>query len=193
MWKVYAISYILNKSTQKAQISDKVAHYPHIAWIRCLESQHDDRDHPKMSNVTYRHSFKSENRKYDCFIFYRFHSNEPHQQQQHHYQDFSQQQFLAETTADCLFTVPLRVPASTEDGSSHSSSHSSSQSSSQHRPCAVKEEPKDFGYENKSKWLLFSSKCFPVVLWHFQHPNRELHWLRINMNDSRDKRWRLAC
>ena len=34
-------------STQRAQISHKVAHYPHIARIYDLESQQGDSDHPK--------------------------------------------------------------------------------------------------------------------------------------------------
>ena len=36
-----------NKSTQRAQIFVKAAHYPDIAWINDLESQHGDPDHPK--------------------------------------------------------------------------------------------------------------------------------------------------
>ena len=35
-----------NKSTQKAQNSDKAAHYLYIAQIRDTESQHGDPDHP---------------------------------------------------------------------------------------------------------------------------------------------------
>ena len=38
---------ILNTSTQRAKTSAKVAHYPHIAIIRELESQYEDPDHPK--------------------------------------------------------------------------------------------------------------------------------------------------
>ena len=36
-----------NKNTQRAQITDTAAHYPHIARIHDLDSQHCDPDHPK--------------------------------------------------------------------------------------------------------------------------------------------------
>ena len=38
---------INNKRTQRVQTPDKAAHYPHIAWIPNLESQHGDADHLK--------------------------------------------------------------------------------------------------------------------------------------------------
>ena len=41
-----------NKSAQIVQTSlAKEAHYPHIAWIPDLKSQHGDHDHPKSSQV----------------------------------------------------------------------------------------------------------------------------------------------
>ena len=36
---------IINKSTQRAQISAKAAHYPHISQIHDSESEHGDPDH----------------------------------------------------------------------------------------------------------------------------------------------------
>ena len=38
---------IVNKSTKRMQTSAKVAHYPHIARIPNLASQHCDPDHPQ--------------------------------------------------------------------------------------------------------------------------------------------------